>query len=334
MTPIRECLENNKTNKKPIWLMRQAGRYLPEFREIRKKNTDFIKLCLNEELSEIITLQPIERFNFDAAIIFSDILMVPFGIGQNVKFKKNFGPELGEIDLNHITNLDKDKFTSKLTPIYRLLENLKKNKKLSSKDLIGFVGAPWTLLVYMINKVSPKNGLSDNFFKDQSLIDNILLLLDKFIKIHIKNQVEAGASIIQIFDSWAGLVNTDLEKYIYNPTKSLVEYTKKLGVPVICFPRGISDYSKFCRIVDPSMVNIDYNVNIENIVDHIKIPIQGGLDPKILLTNKQNLNIQVLKYLKTFKNHQYVFNLGHGILPETKIEMVEELVKIVRNFRA
>ena len=260
--------------------------------------------------------------------------MVPFGIGQNVKFKKNFGPELGEIDLNHITNLDKDKFTSKLTPIYRLLENLKKNKKLSSKDLIGFVGAPWTLLVYMINKVSPKNGLSDNFFKDQSLIDNILLLLDKFIKIHIKNQVEAGASIIQIFDSWAGLVNTDLEKYIYNPTKSLVEYTKKLGVPVICFPRGISDYSKFCRIVDPSMVNIDYNVNIENIVDNIKIPIQGGLDPKILLTNKQNLNIQVLKYLKTFKNHQYVFNLGHGILPETKIEMVEELVKIVRNFRA
>ena len=128
MTPITECLENNKTNKKPIWLMRQAGRYLPEFREIRKKNTDFIKLCLDEKLSEIITLQPIERFNFDAAIIFSDILMVPFGIGQNVKFKKNFGPELGEIDLNHIANLDKDKFTNKLTPIYRLLENLKKIK--------------------------------------------------------------------------------------------------------------------------------------------------------------------------------------------------------------
>ena len=124
MTPITECLENNKTIKKPIWLMRQAGRYLPEFREIRKKNTDFIKLCLDEKLSEIITLQPIERFNFDAAIIFSDILMVPFGVGQNVKFKKNFGPELGEIDLNHITNLDKDKFTDKLTPIFKLLEKI------------------------------------------------------------------------------------------------------------------------------------------------------------------------------------------------------------------
>ena len=334
MTPIKECLENNKTIKKPIWLMRQAGRYLPEFREIRKENTDFVKLCLDEKLSEIITLQPIERFNFDAAIIFSDILMVPYGIGQDVKFKKNFGPELGEINLKHIINLDEDEFTSKLSPIYKLLRNLKNNEKLNGKDLIGFVGAPWTLLVYMINKVSPKNGLSNNFFNDQSLVDNIMLLLDKFIKIHIKNQVDAGASIIQIFDSWAGLVNTDLEKYIYKPTKSLVEYTKKLGVPVICFPRGISDYSKFCSTVEPSMVNIDFNVDIKNIVKHIKIPIQGGLDPKILLSNRENLKKEVLKYLDTFKDHQYVFNLGHGILPETKIEMVEELVKIVRNFRA
>ena len=334
MTPIKECLENNNTTKKPIWLMRQAGRYLPEFREIRKENTDFIKLCLNEKISEVITLQPIERFNFDAAIIFSDILMIPYGMGQEVKFKKNFGPELGEIDLKYIINLGEDEFTSKLSPIYKLLRNLKNNEKLNGKDLIGFVGAPWTLLVYMVNKVSPKNGLSNNFFNDQSLVDHIMLLLDKFIKIHIKNQVNAGASIIQIFDSWAGLINTDLEKYIYKPTKSLVEYTKKLGVPVICFPRGISDYSKFCSTVEPSMVNIDFNVDIKNIVKHIKIPIQGGLDPKILLSNRENLKKEVLKYLDTFKDHQYVFNLGHGILPETKIEMVEELVKIVRSFRA
>ena len=334
MTPIKECLENNNTTKKPIWLMRQAGRYLPEFREIRKENADFIKLCLNEKISEVITLQPIERFNFDAAIIFSDILMIPYGMGQEVKFKKNFGPDLGEIDLKYIINLGEDEFTSKLSPIYKLLRNLKNNEKLNGKDLIGFVGAPWTLLVYMVNKVSPKNGLSNNFFNDQSLVDHIMLLLDKFIKIHIKNQVNAGASIIQIFDSWAGLINTDLEKYIYKPTKSLVEYTKKLGVPVICFPRGISDYSKFCSTVEPSMVNIDFNVDIKNIVKNIKIPIQGGLDPKILLSNRENLKKEVLKYLDTFKNHQYVFNLGHGILPETKIEMVEELVKIVRSFRA
>ena len=163
MSLIDEVIKNKKTNVNPIWIMRQAGRYLPEFREIRKKNTDFIKLCLNEKISEVITLQPIERFNFDAAIIFSDILMTPYGMGQEVKFKKNFGPELGEIDLKYIINLGEDEFTSKLSPIYKLLRNLKNNEKLNGKDLIGFVGAPWTLLVYMVNKVSPKNGLSNNF---------------------------------------------------------------------------------------------------------------------------------------------------------------------------
>ena len=333
MTPIQECLINKRTDVNPIWLMRQAGRYLPEFREIRKKNTNFIELCLNEELSEIITLQPLDRFKFDAAIIFSDILMIPFGMGQKVEFQKNFGPRLGEINKEEMFNLKETYFSDKLQPIYKLINNLKRNEKLKNKDVIGFVGAPWTLLVYMINKVSPKNGLSKFFFKDTSLIIDILEILDKFIKLHIKNQVEAGATIIQIFDSWAGLIENDFNKYLYKPTSSLVDYTKKLGVPVICFPRGISDYKVFCKVVKPSMVNIDYNVNLKNIISDVEIPIQGGLDPQILLTNKDMLNLEVNKYLEAFRDRPYVFNLGHGILPETKIEMVEELVKIVRNFK-
>ncbi len=333
MTPIQECLINKRTDVNPIWLMRQAGRYLPEFREIRKKNTNFIELCLNEELSEIITLQPLDRFKFDAAIIFSDILMIPFGMGQKVEFQKNFGPRLGEINKEEMFNLKETYFSDKLQPIYKLINNVKRNEKLKNKDVIGFVGAPWTLLVYMINKVSPKNGLSKFFFKDTSLIIDILEILDKFIKLHIKNQVEAGATIIQIFDSWAGLIENDFDKYLYKPTSSLVDYTKKLGVPVICFPRGISDYKVFCKVVKPSMVNIDYNVNLKNIISDVEIPIQGGLDPQILLTNKDMLNLEVNKYLEVFRDRPYVFNLGHGILPETKIEMVEELVKIVRNFK-
>ena len=333
MTPIQECLINKRTDINPIWLMRQAGRYLPEFREIRKKNTNFVELCLNEELSEIITLQPLDRFKFDAAIIFSDILMIPFGMGQKVEFQKNFGPKLGEINKEELFNLKETYFSDKLQPIYKLINNLKRNEKLKNKDVIGFVGAPWTLLVYMINKVSPKNGLSKYFFKDTNLIIDILEILDKFIKLHIKNQVEAGATIIQIFDSWAGLIENDFDKYLYKPTSSLVDYTKKLGVPVICFPRGISDYNVFCRVVKPSMVNIDYNVNLKNIISDVEIPIQGGLDPQILLTNKDMLNLEVNKYLEAFRDRPYVFNLGHGILPETKIEMVEELVKIVRNFK-
>jgi len=333
MTPIKECLINSKTDLIPIWLMRQAGRYLPEFREIRKNNPNFINLCLNSKLSKEITLQPIKRFDFDAAIIFSDILMIPYGLGQKVEFKKNFGPNLEDFDINKLLEIDEEAFTKNLSPIYQLLNDLKKSEDLKTKDIIGFVGAPWTLLVYMINKVSPKNGLITNFFSDIFLINNLLKTLDKFIKIHIKNQVNAGASIIQIFDSWSGLINSDLDKYLYNPTLSLVNYTKSLGVPVICFPRGISDYKKFCQIIKPSMVNIDYNTNPKTLIDKIEIPIQGGLDPKVLLTDNENLKNEVTKYLDLFKDHPYVFNLGHGILPETKIETVKELVKIVRNFK-
>ena len=333
MTPIKECLVNNKTDINPIWLMRQAGRYLPEFREIRKNNPNFINLCLNSKLSKEITLQPIRRFGFDAAIIFSDILMIPYGLGQKVEFKKNFGPTLEDLEINKLIEIDEEKFTRNLYPIYQLLDDLKKSEDLEKKDLIGFVGAPWTLLVYMINKVSPKNGLTTNFFSDISLINNLLEILDKFIKIHIRNQVNAGATIIQIFDSWSGLIKSDFDKYLYNPTLSLVNYTKKLGVPVICFPRGIADYSRFCKIVKPNMINIDYDVDPKNLLKDIDIPIQGGLHPEVLLTNKAHLKKEVNKYLEIFKNHPYVFNLGHGILPETKIEMVEELVKIVRDFK-
>ena len=333
MTPIKECLINNKTDLVPVWLMRQAGRYLPEFREIRKNNPNFINLCLNSKLSKEITLQPIKRFDFDAAIIFSDILMIPYGLGQRVEFKKNFGPNLGDLEIDKLLEIEEEEFIKNLSPIYELLVELKKSNDLKGKDTIGFVGAPWTLLVYMINKVSPKKGLNNNFFLNKELISNLLKILDRFIKIHIKNQINAGATIIQIFDSWAGMIKSDFDKYLYNPTLSLVNYTKSLGVPVICFPRGISDYSQFCRTVEPSMINIDYNVDPKNLLKNIDIPIQGGLHPEVLLTDKANLKKEINKYLEIFKNHPYVFNLGHGILPETKIEMVEELVKIVRDFK-
>ena len=333
MTPIKECLINNKTDSTPIWLMRQAGRYLPEFREIRKNNPNFVNLCLNSKLSREITLQPIRRFGFDAAIIFSDILMVPYGLGQKVEFKKNFGPNLADFEIDEFLEVEEEEFTKNLSPVYELIVDLKKSEDLKKKDIIGFVGAPWTILVYIINKVSPKNGLVSNFFSDIGLINNLLEILDKFIKIHIKNQVNAGATIIQIFDSWSGLIKHDFDKYLYNPTLSLVDYTKSLGVPVICFPRGTIDYNQFCKIVKPSMINIDYDVDPKNLLKNIDIPIQGGLHPQALLTNKAELKKEVNKYLDIFKDHPYVFNLGHGILPETKIEMVEELVKIVRNYK-
>ena len=333
MTPIKNCIVNKDTTRNPIWLMRQAGRYLPEFREIRKKNQDFIKLCLNSNLASEITLQPIKRFGFDGAVIFSDILMLPYGLGQKVEFKKDFGPKLGEIDLENIESLDKIIFTKKLCKVYEAISKTSNDILMNNKDMIGFVGAPWTILVYMINKSSPKKGLSNNFYKDNHLISRLLVIIERFLKLHIKNQVEAGAKVIQIFDSWAGLLEDKLPEYIYNPTSNIVEYVKRLGVPVICFPRGIKDYKNFCEIVKPDAVNIDYDVDPKKIVKEIKIPVQGGLDPQILLTNKDTLKHEVEKYLNIFKDHPYIFNLGHGILPETKIEMVEDLINIVRNFK-
>ena len=313
--------------------MRQAGRYLPEFREIRSKNPDFIKLCLNENLSKEITLQPIKRFNFDAAIIFSDILMLPYGMGQEVRFEKGLGPKLGELNLDKLSNISQTEFNNKLNPIYKSISNISNDIILKNKDLIGFVGAPWTILVYMINKISPKRNLSESFFNDKLLINKLLILIEKFLKIHIKNQIKSGATIIQIFDSWAGLLKDNISEYIYEPTLNLVNHVKKLGVPVICFPRGIGDYKKFCDTVSPDMINIDYDVDPKKIIKEIKIPIQGGLDPKILLKDKETLKKETEKYLNIFKEHPYVFNLGHGILPETKTEMVGELINIVRNYK-
>jgi len=333
MTPIQETILNKKVTNSPIWLMRQAGRYLPEFREIRKLNPNFINLCLDENLSSEITLQPLKRFELDAAIIFSDILMLPYGLNQKVEFKKDFGPQLGLLNLNEISEVDEIDFIEKLYPIYKSIKKVSESNLIKNKDVIGFVGAPWTLLVYMINKHSPKKELIKDFFKDEFLINRILMILEKFLKLHIDHQIKNGATIIQIFDSWAGLLEEkDLPSYVYVPTLNLVDYIKSLNTPVICFPRGVKNYKNYCDVVKPDAINIDYNVNPISICQEINIPVQGGLDPKILLTDTENLKKQTLKYLNIFKDHPYIFNLGHGVLPKTKPDMVDYLVKVVKDY--
>ena len=333
MSPILNCIKNKNTTTKPIWLMRQAGRYLPEFREIRSKNPDFIKLCLNTNLAQEITLQPLKRFKFDAAIIFSDILMLPYGLDQDVKFKKNFGPILGDLNIKKLNKVDDVEFSNKLKPVYKTLKKISKNKLIKEKDLIGFVGAPWTILVYMMNKQSPKKNLSKDFLKDKFIIDQLVLIIEKFLKIHIYNQIQNGATIIQIFDSWAGLLEEKkLNKYIYKPTLRIVNYVKSLNVPVICFPRGIKNYRKYCEVVNPDVINIDYEVDPKKIKEEINITVQGGLDPKVLLTDQENLKKQALKYLDIFKEHPYIFNLGHGVLPETDPNMIGYLVNLVKDY--
>jgi len=327
------CIEGKKTSYTPIWFMRQAGRYLPEFREIRKKNPDFIKLCLNSNLINEITLQPIKRFDLDAAIIFSDILMIPYGLGQKVDFKKGFGPILEDINLDKIINTNSQDFVQKLLPVYKGIEKVRNNLK--EKEVIGFAGAPWTLLLYMLNKQSPKKKF--DFYKiskDKSLIDTLLKKIEEMICLHVDKQIEAGASIIQIFDSWAGLLpKKELAKYCYIPTLKIVDHIKLKKIPVICFPKGIGEnYIDFCSNVKPDCISIDYEVDPKWIKEKLNgLPVQGGLDPKILLTDKEKIKKNTENYLNIFKDYPYIFNLGHGVLPEIKPETIEYIIQLVRN---
>ncbi len=330
---LKDCINKKKIDSTPVWFMRQAGRYLPEFREIRSKNTDFINLCLNPELSKEITLQPLKRFKIDAAIIFSDILLIPYALGQELKFVKNLGPQLGELNIEKIINTSDNEIQNKLNPVYQLINITSKDSSMNNKDLIGFIGATWTLFVYMLNRTSPKKKVDENIFNtpDQKKIFEKIIATQK---LHIKNQIDNGASLIQIFDSWAGLLTEDkYEKYIYQPTIELVEYVKSLGVQVICFPRGIKSYKEFCDIVKPSAINIDYETDPKNIADNINIPIQGGMNPAHLLLEEDKMLKSARNYLEIFRNHNYIFNLGHGVVPETNPERIKKLVDFVKGYK-
>jgi len=334
MSNLKDLLINKKICKS-VWFMRQAGRYLPEFREIRSKNQNFIKLCLNSELSAEITLQPIKRFNLDSAIIFSDILMVPYALNQRIEFEKNYGPILEDFDKKIFLNNDINTFTKKLQPVYQAIHQTRK-KLDKSKSLIAFIGAPWTLMIYMFGVKKGKNGIDYKKIKNnKSEIKLILDHLHKYLCAHIENQINAGADIIQIFDSWAGLISLeDLPNFCFTPNLKIVEFCKKRKIPVICFPRGIKyNYKEFNNVVKPNGLSLDYDIeptwakeNLFNVV------LQGGLDPQVLLSSEQDMYENTKKYLDVFKGLPYVFNLGHGLLPETDPDKVLKLIKFYREF--
>ena len=325
----------NKINCKSIWFMRQAGRYLPEFQKIRSKNQNFIKLCLNSELSSEITLQPIKRFDLDSAIIFSDILMVPYALGQDVIFTKNFGPKLSDFDLSKFLKNEKKDFSNKLSPIYKAID-ITRRKLIKSKSLISFIGAPWSLMVYMLNFKENKKEINLKKLQDKKkYLNQIIETLIYFLCIHIKNQINAGADVIQIFDSWAGLIpEENLNDYCYTPNLKISNFCKKQKVPVICFPKGIKEnYEEFNKIVKSDGINLDPEINPVWAREKLKnVVIQGGLNPNILLKADEDITKAATKYIQTFKDIPYVFNLGHGLLPETDPDKVQKLIKFYRNF--
>ena len=325
----------NKQKSFSIWFMRQAGRYLPEYQKIRKKNKNFINFCLNINDATKVSLQPINRFNLDAAIVFSDILLILNASGQKVEFKEKTGPILENYNLNKFYKTKDKIFIKKLENVYKILKKIKKTLP-KEKALIGFAGSPWTLLTYMINKGSPKKNVK--FLKNlkKKEVIKIIKRLEHLIYIHCKEQILAGADIIQLFDSWAGLIEKkNLKEFCINPNKNIVSKIKKNfpNNPIICFPKGINkNINNFIKEVKPHGISIDYDINLKKLNLNNDVVFQGGMNPKFLLGNNKRMFNEAKKYLNFFKNKPYIFNLGHGILPKTKPENVKRLVEFVRSY--
>ena len=336
MNPLHKILIEKNSSCKAIWFMRQAGRYLPEFREIRSQNQDFVKLCLDSDLSSKITLQPVKRFDVDSAIIFSDILMVPYALGQEIKFIKDRGPELSDFKIEKFQDNNEIDFRKKLNPIYKAIEKTRKALD-NKKSLISFIGAPWTLMVYMLGLKKNKNKLNFNqLIKEKSKIELIKNKLIKYLCIHLENQINAGADVVQIFDSWAGLIPSDnISEYCFIPNAKIIEFCKYKKIPNICFPKGLrKNYEIFNKLVKPDGLNIDYELEVQWAKKHLKnVVLQGGLDPKFLLKSEKEMLNEASKYIKIFKDIPYIFNLGHGLLPETEPDKVSRLIKFYRDYR-
>ncbi len=343
MYKLIDTLLKKESNKKPpIWIMRQAGRYLPEYREIRSDVKSFLDLCYNPKLASKVTLQPIERFGFDAAIIFSDILVIPDALGVNVEFVKGEGPKLektlNETDLN---KLDISKIESHLNPVFETLD-LVKSKLDNSTALIGFSGSPWTLACYMIEGGGSKNfeSVRRSAIENEEFFSKLIEILTQSIIQYLSLKIKAGANVVKLFDSWASVLPPhQLQKWVIEPTKKIIAELKKLHpeVPIIAFPRGIGvNYLDFAKQVNSDGLAIDQTLEKnwakKNLSQDLGKVVQGNLD-NILLAfgSKDEIKKEVLNILETFEGQPFIFNLGHGILPPTPIENVELVVDLVKN---
>lgn len=337
MSNFLKSLQGEVCKIKPVWLMRQAGRYLPEYLELRAKSENFLHFCYSPQMACEATLQPIRRFGFDAAILFSDILVVPDALGVDVQFVKNEGPRLSKTTtLEHLKSLKIDGHDH-LNPVFETISLIK--SKLDPKTpLIGFCGAPWTVATYMIG------GGGDNqlfgraaIYRDPKFVLQLLDIIADFSVIYLSKQVQAGVDVIQIFDSWAGVLNSEhLEMYSVYSMKRLISKFKKLhpDVPVIGFFKGfdLRDWDKISS-VGANAYGFDWGYSAQDIDLALAkdIVVQGNLDPAALVGGGDGLLKAIDDILEAFENRPHVFNLGHGIVPQTPLAHVEQLLNRIRN---
>ena len=332
----------NKNSKvrTPIWFMRQAGRYLPEYHLLRKKEDNFLDVCFNSELAAEISLQPINRFDLDFIIVFADILVIPLALGQKVSFIENIGPVLGHKDLLKNSSVKNSAVENILRPVMNTIKIIK--QKSNGKKVIGFCGGPFTVLTYMIEKGSSQSHEKTRMFVKE-YPHKVEMWIGKITDISIEyliRQVESGADVVQIFDSWAGLLgDKEYEEYVVQPSKKIREELKKRfpDLPVIFFPRNSQKkINFFLKEVRCNFISIDQNFNQEQLdyCHQNKVTIQGNLSPQVLLKGGEKLVKEVKKIMEKFKNNLHIFNLSHGILPNTPIENVHKVIDLVRNYES
>ena len=336
---VLDVLRGEKKASPPIWMMRQAGRYLPEYRETRRQAGSFLDLCYNPDLAVEVTLQPIRRFGFDASILFSDILVVPHALGRPLRFEEGRGPLMEPIAVADIDRLTGEGFHEHLEPVYETVRRLRRELP-EETTLIGFCGAPWTVATYMIaGHGTPDQAPARLFgYRHPEAMDKLLAILAEQSAAYLIRQAEAGADVLQIFDSWSGVLDEAcFERFCVGPVTHIVKTVRAAfpDIPIIGFPKGAGANYKFYREkTGVTALGLDWTVPLTQAHSLQALgAVQGNLDPLRLVAGGRALDEGVEAILECLGDGPLIFNLGHGITPETPIEHVEAMVRRVRQGR-
>lgn len=334
---LLRVLSGERLDPPPIWIMRQAGRYLPEYRELRKRAKSFLDFCYSPALATEAVMQPLRRFDLDAAILFSDILVIPDALGRAVSFVEGEGPKLNPLIEEEAWRFDDSaRAVQRLAPVYETVERIKRG--LDPKiALIGFCGGPWTVATYMLQgEGGEKDRARLAAYTRYAEVDALLSLLVETSALHLQAQVNAGADCVQIFESWSqDLTKPLFERLIIKPTAALVKRLRELGVtvPIIGFPRGSgAQLGRYARETGVTALGVDYQTPAAFAREQAPpgMPLQGNLDPQLLVAGGKFLDQGVQHVIEAFKDGPHIFNLGHGITPQATPENVAELVRLVK----
>jgi uroporphyrinogen decarboxylase len=339
--PLLNVLEQRRQDPPPVWLMRQAGRYLPEYRALRAKAGGFLDLVFNPEFAAEVTLQPVRRFGFDAAILFSDILVVPHALGQHVRFAVGEGPLLDPVaDRTAFERLSSEIDHDVLAPVYETIR-IVKDQLDPAVALLGFCGAPWTVASYMIaGHGTPDQAPARLFaYRDAAAFAVLIDVLVEASASYLVRQLQAGADAVQIFDTWAGVLAPEqFERWCIEPTARIVDLVRAQvpGAKIIGFPRGAgATLARYVEKIAVDAVGLDWMIDKSFARERIqsRLPVQGNLDPLVLVAGGTALDRAIDAVLEAFAEKPFIFNLGHGIVPETPIAHVEHMLKRVRGMR-